>query len=73
MAQMLVGRFTENPLIAPGDVRPSRDDFEVVGTFNPGAFELDGRIGLLVDSGSVTFSEVRVAEIEPLQIPKSVR
>ena len=32
-----------------------------------------GRIGLLVDSGSVTFSEVRVAEIEPLQVPKPAR
>ena len=34
---MLVERFEENPLISPADVPPSRDDYEVVGAFNPGA------------------------------------
>ena len=41
-------RFAENPLITPDDVQPTRDDFEVIGTFNPGAFVAGGRIGLLV-------------------------
>ncbi|MFW6158036.1 MAG: glycoside hydrolase family 130 protein [Planctomycetota bacterium] len=41
-------RFPENPLLAPEDVSPTRDDLEVVGTFNPGAFEAGGRVGLLV-------------------------
>jgi len=45
---VLVERFPENPLITPEDVRPSWPGFEVIGTFNAGAFELDGRIGLLV-------------------------
>ncbi len=41
-------RFQGNPLIRPEDVAPSREGLEVVGTFNPGAFEFGGRIGLLV-------------------------
>ena len=34
---MLVERFAANPLIVPADVPASRDDYEVVGAFNPGA------------------------------------
>ena len=41
-------RFAENPLIQPRDVRPSRDDFEVVCTFNAGAVRFGGRTLLLV-------------------------
>lgn len=35
-------------LISPSDVRPTRDDFEVIGTFNPGAIRVDNKIHLLV-------------------------
>jgi len=35
-------------LLGPGDVAPSRDDFEVVGVFNPGAAVVDGEVVLLV-------------------------
>ena len=45
---MLVERFHENPLLTPEDIEPSREGFEVIGTFNVGAFELEGRVGLLV-------------------------
>ena len=44
----MVERFAEGPLIRPEDVRPSREDVEVVGVFNPAAFELDGRLGLFL-------------------------
>lgn len=43
-----VRRFDENPLLSPAQVRPSRPDFEVVGTFNAAAFEFDGAFRLLV-------------------------
>ena len=33
---------------APADLAPSRDDFEVVGVFNPGAVRVDGEVVLLV-------------------------
>ena len=45
---MLVERFTENPLIAPADVVASRDDYEVVGAFNPGAIVFGDEILLLL-------------------------
>lgn len=45
---MLVERFKENPLISPADVPPSRDDYEVVGAFNPGAVVFGDEILLLL-------------------------
>ena len=44
----IVRRFSQNPLLRPCDVRPSRDDFVVECLLNPGAFEFSGRIGLLL-------------------------
>lgn len=35
-------------MLSPGDVPPSRDDLEVIGCFNPGAVEIDGRVHLLI-------------------------
>lgn len=52
----LARRFPHNPILRPSDVTPSRADMEVTCLLNPGAFEYEGRIGLLV----------RVAE-RPLQ------
>jgi predicted GH43/DUF377 family glycosyl hydrolase len=45
---MLVTRLNENPLIEPKDIRPSRDDYEVVGAFNAGATRYKGRTILLL-------------------------
>jgi len=45
---MPIERFAENPLLCPADIEPSRDGFEVIGTFNAGAFRLGDRYGLLV-------------------------
>ncbi|MDN4523919.1 BtaManbiosPhlase [Fictibacillus fluitans] len=33
---MNVNRYEENPLVTPSDVKPHRDDFEVIGAFNAG-------------------------------------
>jgi predicted GH43/DUF377 family glycosyl hydrolase len=41
-------RHPANPLIRPSDVQPSRPDFEVIGTFNPGAVQFDEETVLLV-------------------------
>ena len=41
-------RFDENPLITPDDVKPSRDDFEVMCAFNPAAFKVDDEYRLLL-------------------------
>ncbi len=44
----MIHRFPNNPLIVPGDIKPSRPDFEVLCAFNPGATLFDGRKLLLV-------------------------
>ena len=45
---MLLKRHYERLLLSPSDLKPSRDDFEVVGVFNPGAIVADGEVILLV-------------------------
>jgi predicted GH43/DUF377 family glycosyl hydrolase len=35
-------------MLSPEDVTPSRDDIEVIGCFNPGAVEINGRVHLLI-------------------------
>jgi predicted GH43/DUF377 family glycosyl hydrolase len=44
----LVQRFPQNPLLQPGDVRPSRPDMVVECLLNPGVFRYQGKIGLLL-------------------------
>jgi len=43
----IVKRFSENPLIKPEDIKPSRDDLIVECIFNPGVFQYKEFIGLL--------------------------
>ena len=44
----MVRRLFEKLLIRPEDLRPSRDDFEVIGVFNPGVAVVGDEIVLLV-------------------------
>ena len=41
-------RVSKELLLRPGDFAPSRDDFEVIGAFNPGVAEVSGQVVLLV-------------------------
>jgi predicted GH43/DUF377 family glycosyl hydrolase len=45
---MLLTRLDERLLLSPGDLKPSRDDFEIVGVFNPGAIAVENEVVLLV-------------------------
>lgn len=45
---MTVRRLSTRLLLRPGDVSASRDDFEVVGVFNPGAVRVGDEVVLLV-------------------------
>jgi predicted GH43/DUF377 family glycosyl hydrolase len=45
---MPLQRLFERLLLRPADINPSRDDFEVVGVFNPGAVSVKGEVILLV-------------------------
>ncbi len=44
----MVYRYSESPLICPEDIRPFDDRFEVIGVFNPGVTECEGKILLLM-------------------------
>jgi predicted GH43/DUF377 family glycosyl hydrolase len=41
-------RSPQNPIIAPVDVKPSREDFEIIGVLNAGVTKLDDEVILLV-------------------------
>ena len=45
---MSVFRSPDNPIIEPKDVKPSRDDFEVIGVFNAGVARFGDEIILLL-------------------------
>lgn len=45
---MKVLRCPQNPIIAPKNVKPSREDFEIIGVLNAGVARLDNEIVLLV-------------------------
>jgi predicted GH43/DUF377 family glycosyl hydrolase len=44
----MVSRISTNLLLRPEDVPPSRDDWEVIGTFNPGAVRVGDDVIILV-------------------------
>lgn len=41
-------RYLKNPLIIPAHIPPTRPDFRVIGTFNPGVAEYQNKIILLI-------------------------
>src|SRR5207245_669314 len=45
---MTAQRLATHLLLTPDDLPPSRDDFEVVGAFNPGAVRVENEVVLLV-------------------------
>ena len=45
---MNIYRYEENPLVTPADVKPHRDDFEVIGAFNAGIAEYNGEVIMLL-------------------------
>lgn len=46
--KILFKRCEKNPLISPGDVRPSTEGFRVIGAFNPGAALFNDEVILLL-------------------------
>lgn len=45
---MKIQRYEGNPIIQPGDVKPSRPDFKVVCVFNAGVTRFEGQVLLLL-------------------------
>lgn len=44
----IANRFSQNPILLPCNIAPSRPDLEVVCLLNPGAFQFDGKIWLIL-------------------------
>ena len=63
---MLVERFSSNPLVTPSDVLPSRDDFEVVGVFNPAAIEYNDEVLLLLRVAERPKNKSKEEEVAPI-------
>ena len=41
-------RFPQNPLLRPTDLKPGIEGMEIVCLLNPGVFQFDGKIWLLI-------------------------
>jgi predicted GH43/DUF377 family glycosyl hydrolase len=54
---MKAWRCPKNPIIKPQDVKPSRDDFEVIGAFNAGATRFEHDVLLLLRVAERPISE----------------
>lgn len=68
---MLVERFAENPIITPADVPPSRDDYEVVGAFNPAATIFNDEILLLLRVAERPKDKADDEQIAPILNPET--
>lgn len=44
----MISRLSDSQLLCPADVQPSRDDFAVVGVFNPGVVRIENEVLMLV-------------------------
>ena len=66
---MLVERFAQNPLITPADVLPSRDDYEVVGAFNPAAIEYNGQTLLMLRVAERPGDKAEDEQVAPIVNP----
>ncbi|MBN1124882.1 MAG: glycoside hydrolase family 130 protein [Sedimentisphaerales bacterium] len=67
----MVKRFDENPLITPVDVFPSRDDYQVVGAFNPGATLFKDQTLLLLRVAECPQNKTPDEQIAPILNPQT--
>ena len=76
MKPVIANRFVENPLLRPADVRPSRPGLEVACLLNPGVFEFDNKIWLIIRVAErpkqqpdfISFPILRIGGIEIMEI-----
>lgn len=69
-------RFRENPLLSPGDLRPSRSGLEITCLLNPGVFSFEGKTWIIVrvaerpaqQNGRISFPVMREEGIDIIEI-----
>jgi predicted GH43/DUF377 family glycosyl hydrolase len=59
-------RAPENPVIVPGDVKPSQDNLEVIGTFNPAAVRVGDDVVLLIRVAERRLNDDATAVLAPI-------
>jgi len=75
----IANRFKGNPILRPGDIRPSHKGFKVECLLNPGVFRFRDKIWLLLrvaerpvqKDGVITLPILRDGEVEILEFDKS--
>jgi len=68
---MLIERYENNPIIRPCDVPPSRDDYEVVGAFNPAATWFKDEILLLLRVAERPKDKAPDEQVAPILNPET--
>ena len=68
---MKIQRYTENPLITPSDVKPHREDFEVIGAFNAGIATYNGEVLMLLRVAERPISDDPNVVIAPVYNPET--
>lgn len=68
---MEIKRFSENPIITPADVPASRDDYEVIGAFNAGVTEFNGKTLLLMRVAERPVDKKESEELAPILDPNT--
>lgn len=76
MFPQMATRFTQNPLLSPADLKPSREGLEITCLLNPGAFTFEGKTWLIVrvaerpvqQSGVISFPVLTATGVEIIEI-----
>lgn len=75
----LAKRFTQNPILVPKDLKPSRPGLEIACLLNPGAFTFQGKTWLLIrvaerpkqKAGVISFPVLKGGGIELIEIEEN--
>lgn len=71
-------RFPENPLLSPSDILPSHKDLQIACLLNPGVFQFNGKIWMIVrvaerpeqKSNAISFPVLTAKGVEVIEISK---
>jgi predicted GH43/DUF377 family glycosyl hydrolase len=72
-------RFPENPLLSPSDILPSNKDLQIACLLNPGVFQFDGKIWMIVrvaerpeqKNNAISFPVLTAKGVEVIEISKN--
>jgi predicted GH43/DUF377 family glycosyl hydrolase len=59
----IANRFKQNPILSPSDIKPSSENMIIECLLNPGAFEFEGKIGLLVRVAERTIQKENMVSV----------